>query len=150
MQRHRRAVLAILVVLAAIPALAQAQKPAGLDYLQAFVGKYPPDVKLWETEPLNTRLKALLGPQHATFLVNMETAGPLARYGDVVWTSGNKAHEGGSDAALLLAETKADILEVHLLSKGKLAHRAERGAAIPLEGDAKTVMGNLREAAKRP
>ena len=149
MQRHRRAGLAILVVLVAIPALAQAQMPAGLDYLHAFVGKNPPDVKLWETEPLNTRLKALLGPEHATFLANMQTVGPLARYGDVVWTSG-KAQEGGSDAALLLAETKADILEVHLLSKGKLAHRAERGAAIPLEGDAKTVMGNLRAAAKSP
>ena len=66
-------------------------------------------------------------------LVTPGEPGPLARYGDVVWTSGNKPHEGGSDAALFLADTKSNVIEVYLLSKGTLSHRAEKGAAIPLD-----------------
>lgn len=67
----------------------------------------------------------------------------------MVWTSGNKPHEGGSDTALFLADTRSNVIEVYLLSKGRLSHRAEKGAAIPLEGDARAFLANLQESAKR-
>jgi hypothetical protein len=148
MRGYQRAIAPVLLALLAVPLLAQTPKPGGLEYLQGFVGKYPSEVKLWETEPLNARLKALLGAQHATLLVNTQTVGPLARYADVVWTSGNKAHEGGVEAALFLADTKANVVEVYLLSKGKLSHFAEKGAAIPVEGAAKTILASFKEAAR--
>ena len=104
---------------------------------------------LWEKAPLQSRLKALLGARYATFVANTKTNTPVARYGDVLWTSGNKPHAGGSDAALFLADIKANVLEVYLLSQGVLSHHAERGAAVPLEGDAKTTLTNMQESARR-
>lgn len=62
--------------------------------------------------------------------------------------SGNKPHEGATDGALLLADTKANVMEVYLLSKGTLTHHAETGAAIRVDGDAKKVLGNLQDVAE--
>ena len=142
-----------LVALAASAAQAQPAQPspqAGLDSLVGLAGKYPHDVKLWETTPLGERLKTLLGAQYDPFLANLGVQGPLARCGDVVWTSGNKPHEGGTEGALLLADTKANAIEVYLLTKGVLSYYREKGANAPLEGDAKTVLANLKQwAAKK-
>lgn len=123
---------------------------SGLAYLASFVGRYPYDVDLWNTQPLNARLQALLGEQYPTFVDNMEVQGPLEAYGDgVVWTSGNKAHQGGIESAMLLADTRSGALEVYLLTGQKLWHHAEREPRIELQGDAATMVGNLREAAER-
>ena len=140
--------IAVLLLLGAHPSFSDAPKPENLAYLQSFVGKYPTDVKLWDTQPLGDRLKALLGQQLPTFLVNMRVNGPIARSGNVVWMSGSKPHEGATDGALLLADTKANVMEVYLLSKGTLTHHAESGAAIRVDGDAKKVLGNLQDAAE--
>lgn len=129
---------------------AQPAPQASLDSLTGLVGKYPHDVRLWETTPLGERLKALLGAQYDPFMTNLGVQGPLARYGDVVWTSGNKPHEGGTEGALLLADTKANTIEVYLLTKGSLGYYREKGANAPLEGDAKTVLANFKQwAAKK-
>jgi hypothetical protein len=79
----------------------------------------------------------------------MKTNAPVARYVDVIWNSGNKPHAGGSDTALFLADIKANVIEVYLLSKGVLSHHTERGAAIPIEGDAKMTLTNMQESARR-
>ena len=149
----RRAILSALMLLALVasgaaqPALPG--KQAGLDSLAGFIGKYPHDVKLWETTGLGERLKAVLGAEQAQFVTKMGVQGPLARYGDVVWTSGNKPQEGGSEGALLLADTKANTIEVYLLTKGSLSYYREKGANAPLEGDAKTVLANLKQWATK-
>ena len=104
---------------------------------------------LWEKEPLQSQLKALLGARYSTFVANTKTNSPVACYGDGIWTSGNKPHAGGSDAALFLADIKANVIEVYLLSKGVLSHHAEKEAAIPIEGDAKTTLTNMQESARR-
>ena len=142
-------VFVVLILGASGLSFAQSAKPAGLESLQGYVGKYPTDVALWEKEPLQSRLKALLGARYSTFVANTKTNSPVARYGDVMWTSGNKPHAGGSDAALFLADIKANVIEVYLLSKGVLSHHAERGAAVPIEGDAKTTLTNMQESVRR-
>ncbi len=122
----------------------------GLAYLTSQVGQYPNDVSLWKTEPLNTRLHALLGPQYSTFIANMAVQGPLDTYDDVVWTSGNRAHSGDVEAAVMLADTRANTLEVYLLTDHRLWHHAEREPRIALQGDAQTRVAQLREAAEQP
>jgi hypothetical protein len=69
-------------------------------------------------------------------------------HGEPIVTSGDKPREGATDGALLLADTRANVIEVYLLSKGNLTHHAEEGAAIRVDGDAKTVLGNLQDAAQ--
>ena len=142
-------VFVVLFLSASGLSFAQSATSAGLESLQGYVGKHPTDVALWEKEPLQSRLKALLGARYAIFVANTTANSPVARYGDVMWTSGNKPHAGGSDAALLLADIKANVIEVYLLSNGVLSHHAERGAAIPIEGDAKTTLTNMQESARR-
>jgi len=146
---RRLALLGVLLLLVAWPSLAEPPKSAGLEYLQGFVGKHPADLKLWDTEPLHVRLRTLLGPRYPSFVTNMRVNGPLARYGDVVWTSGNKPHDGTRNAALFLADTKSDVIEVYLLSQGALSEHAEKGPPVRLEGGAKTVFTNLKNSARR-
>ena len=107
-------VFVVLILGASGLSFAQSAKPAGLESLQGYVCKYPTDVALWEKEPLQSRLKALLGARYSTFVANTTTNSPVARYGDVMWTSGNKPHAGGSDAALFLADIKANVIEVYV------------------------------------
>ncbi len=123
---------------------------ASLAYLASRVGQYPHDIDLWNTQPLNTRLHALLGEQYPTFIDNMEVQGPLETFDGAVWTSGNRAHQGGIEAAVLLVDTRTDALEVYLLTGHRLWHHAEREPRIALQGDAATMVGNLRTAAEQP
>jgi len=129
---------------------ATAESGQGLAYLASLVGQHPNHIDLWATEPLNARLHALLGMQYRSFIDNMEVQGPLAAYDGVVWASGNRAHRGGVDAAVLLVDTRTDKLEVYLLTDHRLWHHAEREPRIALKGDAKSTVDQLREAAEQP
>jgi hypothetical protein len=48
-----------------------------------------------------------------------------------------------------MASSTRSALRRNLLSTGALFHHADKGAAIPREGDAKTVLSSLQDAPKR-
>ncbi len=109
------------------------------------VGKYPRDIGLFETSPITGDLKALLGDEFDIFKTNMEVQGTLSEEGGVLWTSGNKPHEGGSDAAYLLIDPAAEQLEVGLWHDGDFHTYTSPGAAIPKPTDVQTMIDNARD-----
>lgn len=115
--------------------------------LDAAVGKYPADLKLFEQSVLVAPLKSLLGDDFDDFVENMSVAGPLSRDG-VLYATGNKPHEGGSDAAYLLVDPKAEKLEVGLWEDGKFKSYTSPGALLARPKDVKTMIANFRAGAK--
>lgn len=140
-----RLVLPLLVFACAI--VARAENPGDLGFLKALVDKYPNDIKLWTNHSLEPRLKNLLGNEYSVFVENMKVNSPLNEYSDVIWTSGNKPHDGGINAALFLADIKNNLIEVYLLTNGKLLHFGEANSEMILNGDAQVVLDNFQAAA---
>lgn len=129
---------------AAEPAPPVATAPAA-DWasLDAAVGKYPRDSGLLEkssviAEPLRT----LLGEQFAAFETNLQTQSPLQRDGGVLYLSGNRDNQGGSEAAYLLIDPAARKLEVGLWQGGKLSTFRSEGAEIAKPADIQTLISN--------
>lgn len=135
---------------AAAPAVAVPAPPAAVDLasLRAHVGKYPRDVKLFETDPLQARLLALLGTRYTTFLANFGTQGPLSAEGDVLYAIGNKPHAGGDSQAILLIDVPRDLIHVRILDELEMAEYRERDEAIALPPDVETTISNWEELAR--
>lgn len=108
--------------------------------LDALVGKYPQD--FLETSPITADLKALLGDKFAVLKINTQTASPLQTQDGVYYFSGNKAHEGGSEEAYVLADPATKALEVGLREKGKLSVYTTPGAKIAKPKDVQTLLSN--------
>jgi len=125
---------------------AAAQPPLG--GLRAWVGKYPRDVGLFESEPLHGRLVALLGERYPELLANMGTQGPIAAEGAVLYVIGNKPHAGGASQAVLLVDVDRDLVHVHLLEEQEMAELRERDEEIPWPDDVATTISNWQELAR--
>lgn len=117
--------------------------------LETAVGRYPAEIKLYEASVLTAPLKALLGDEYDDFLENMGVSGPLSKEG-VLFATGNKPHEGGSDAAFILIDPATQKLEVGIWDDGKFKSYASPGALMNRPKDVKTMIGNMRDAAKTP
>ncbi|MGH6782963.1 MAG: hypothetical protein ACREB5_12775 [Sphingomonadaceae bacterium] len=115
--------------------------------LDAALGKYPADLKLFEQGVLVAPLKSLLGDDFDDFVENMGVAGPLSRDG-VLYVTGNKPHEGGSDAAYLLIDPKTEKLAVGLWEDGKFKSFTSPGALLTRPKDVKTMIANFRADTK--
>jgi hypothetical protein len=110
------------------------------------IGKYPRDIGLFERSAISDDLKALLGDNFEAFRANMDVQGPLAEEDGVLWTSGNRPHEGGSEAAYLLIDPAAQQLEVGLWHDGHFQTYASPGASIAKPADVGTMIDNARGA----
>jgi hypothetical protein len=133
---------------AAAPSVAPAPAGAGLEGLRAYVGKYPRDVHLFETEPLKTRLLGLLGDRYTGLLVNFGTQGPLSEENGVLYAIGNKPHAGGDSAAILLVDPARDLIQVYLLDELEMAELRERDEPIALPADVEATIENWKEMAR--
>ena len=118
--------------------------PAATDWtsLNALVGQDPNASKLIEDSVVTPDLKALLGDKYETLRANMQTQSPLEREGSVLYTSGNKAHEGGVNAAYILIDPTQRGMEVGLWENGKLTTYTTQGAALPKPKDIQTMIAN--------
>lgn len=116
------------------------------DALERAVGRYPAEIRLYEASVLTQPLKTLLGDDYDDFVENMGVSGPLSKDG-VLFATGNKPHEGGSDAAFILIDPAARKLEVGLWEDGKFKSYASPGALMNRPADVKTMVGNMRAAA---
>lgn len=112
--------------------------------LNNFAGKYPAEIKLWEKQPLQGRLPALLGEHYEAFLVNMQVTGPLTASGNIAYVMGNKAHSGGSEAAIFLAEIESNRLHVWLLVNEILTEYHEPGPKIKLPYEVETMINEMQ------
>lgn len=130
------------------PAAAAPAAPAGLASLRAQVGKYPNETHLFDSEPLQSRLLALLGTRYTTFLANFGTQGPLSAEGDVLYAIGNKPHAGGDSQAILLIDVPRDLIHVRLLDELEMAEYRERDEVIALPPDVETTISNWEELAR--
>lgn len=110
--------------------------------LNAQVGKYPNETKLLEDSPITADLKALLGDKFDVLATNMQTQSPLEKDGAVLFTSGNKQHEGGVNAAYLLIDPATKALEVGLWEGGKLTTHKTAGSNIAKPSDIQAMISN--------
>ena len=98
---------------AATTVTAPASAVVGWDALQADVGKYPPDIDLYEHSPISAALKALLDDRFDAFTSTMQESGPLQLDG-VLYVTGNKPHQGSTEAGYLRIDPATQQLEVGL------------------------------------
>lgn len=120
--------------------------PASLAHLRSLVGKYPAEVRLWETSPLHERLTALLGDRFSDFVDNMQVAGPLTTEGDIIYVTGNKPHSGGAEAAAFWVEMASGRLHVWLMVNGQAHSYAEAGIAGKRPAAIETLIRELSPA----
>jgi hypothetical protein len=130
------------------PPAATSPAAAGLESLRPLVGKYPRDVQLFDTEPLHSRLLALLGTRYTVLLLNFGTQNPLAEENGVLYAIGNKPHAGGDSAAILLLDPARDLIHVYLLDELEMAELRERDEPIALPADVQTTIENWKEMAR--
>ncbi|PKP72174.1 MAG: hypothetical protein CVT83_01245 [Alphaproteobacteria bacterium HGW-Alphaproteobacteria-5] len=111
--------------------------------LDQYVGEHPLQSGLYENSPIALQLESLLGDKLAVLKVNSETAAPLQRDGNVLFTSGNKDNEGGSDAFYLLVDSSINAVEVGLWEDGKKSVYKTAGSDIPKPKDIQTTISNM-------
>jgi len=110
-----------------------------------FLGKTASQSGLLETSAIAEPLHDLLGEKIAVLATNLETSSPLEKDGKILFTSGNKAHEGGSDAAYLLIEPEVKALEIGLWEKGQLNTYRTAGTKITKPKDMQTMLSDFEK-----
>lgn len=109
--------------------------------LENRVGSYPAEIGLYQTGVVADALRQLLGNKFAVFQQNMQVSGPLSR-DQLLFVSGNKPHEGGSEMAYLLLDSPSRQLEVGLIEQGRLTvYRS--GPALYRPAEISTMLGNI-------
>jgi len=87
--------------------------------LETKVGSYPADIGLYQKGVVAEALHQLLGKKMPVFLQNMQVSSPLGK-DQLLFVSGNKAHQGGEEMAYLLLDPASKQLEVGLIEQRKL------------------------------
>lgn len=110
--------------------------------LQTAIGKYPSQSGVLENSVLVAPLKTLLGDKFDAFKTNLQVESPLEQDGDILYLSGNKPHQGGSDAAYLLINPQSKALEVGLWQAGKLEVLKTPDSDLRKPTDIQTMISN--------
>jgi len=121
------------------------QAGPSLAYLREQVGKYPREVRLFETESLHARLVALLGDQFPVLVESFGTQGPLSADGPVLYAIGNKPHAAGDEQAILLVDVDRDVINVKLMNAEQMQDFHERNESVEIPGDVQTTIANWEE-----
>ena len=110
--------------------------------LQSLTGQLPSESGLFDNSPITASLKTLLGDQFDTFRSNFQVETPLQADGDLLYTSGNRPHQGGTDQAYLIISPTSRTLEVGLWDNGKLTTFSSPGAVLTKPADLQTMISN--------
>ncbi len=113
--------------------------------LGKLVGRYPREVKLWESEPLKSRLQTLLGQRAELLRRNMEVEGPIQHEGPLYFVMGNRPHYGGEEAAIIAIDERADVIHVWLLSGGRLDYYADGRSDLPMPTDIEMMLSDWEQ-----
>lgn len=104
-----------------------------LAYLRTFVGHYPGDEQLWETEPLRTRMTRLLGGDYVLFRENLSRDQPLAEEAGLLYVIGTcPASATMWGAALVVIDPEGDRLLLKLRSERDEQTRTWAEGEIPV------------------
>jgi hypothetical protein len=114
--------------------------------LGALVGKLPVDSGLFDTSAAAGEFHSLLGLKLGTLKTNLQTSSPLREEGGVIFSSGNKAHEGGMNQAYVIVDPARQAVEVGLWENGRLAVYRTAGADLPKPQDIQVMIRNAAEA----
>ena len=126
------------------PTISQASE---LEGLRLYVGKYVYDGYDYLVEdPLGSRLQALLGARYPTFLAHMKVIGPLKSDAGILYTYGNKPHQGGVDMAAIAIDPGRDAIYVWLMEERKAEEFRERGVQVPVPEELKAFIANALAA----
>ncbi|KAB8124235.1 hypothetical protein D3W54_08495 [Komagataeibacter medellinensis] len=106
-------------------------------------GHYAPDMELFGKGPLATTLRQMLGDRYATFMQNMQVAGPLQPTGDRLFMIGNKQHEGDSRLAWLLTDRQGRNITVGLLNPGRVEIYTTGHTPLAKPDDIRTLLANM-------
>jgi uncharacterized membrane protein len=118
---------------------------APLDELNRYSGAYPRTVRLWSDPAIQKRLEALLGTSMRAFVENMQVQSPLMKDGGVFYATGNKAHRGGLDGAIFLADPASDTIAVILFANGLRRDFKEGGRDVALPAEVGATIGNMEK-----
>lgn len=145
--------VAMLVVVTAngVPTAAQqiamTGTPVEWTNLPALVGRYPGEYSKENIDPFDkgavaAAIRQLLGAKMPVLKTNLSTVGPLERYGNIYYLSGNAPHRGGEDQAYLLIDPVKRVVQIGLWEKGKLTVYAPPGGRLPEPPDIRKLLAN--------
>jgi len=125
--------------------------PAALAYLAELAGRYPAQSGMWTTEPLQSRLRQLLGEDYEVFLENVRTSGPVGVEGGLVYVTGNCPSSATVwGAGVLVADPAADRLLVKQYSEQWDSVRTyQEGEIAALPSDVMKVLAGWAEGMER-
>jgi hypothetical protein len=136
----------------ALPSHAQPSSNASpLGALKPYVGTYPSDsnVSFLEQGVLAQRLKQLLGKDYGTLLANLRTVSPLTEDAGRWFITGNRPHEGGTEAAAVVIDPQRNALRVWMLHEGTVTQYQDPvHVDVPWPADVQTMLNNHQAAAK--
>jgi hypothetical protein len=115
--------------------VAPTDSTARLAFLEASVGTYPKDIRLWEHPGLHWRLSTLLGKRLPFFHGNMWNTGTVSRNGRWIYVTGTRRPLVEQDGAIFVADLERDTIWVWLMISGQVFHYRERAAQpdVPAE-----------------
>ena len=110
--------------------------------LQGQVGKYRSDAPFLQRGVMAARMQHLLGAQTPAFMRNLEVAGPLQKEGSVYFITGNRKHEGGSNAAAVALDAQTNTMRIWWLQDGQPRVVQDPGASFLWPRDVNTMISN--------
>lgn len=102
-----------------------------LDFIKEFKGKYPMYINLLAKEPLNTRLKNLLGINYSRFTQNFQTQTPIETKDYIYFVKGCKEHSCVFNESILCIDVKNNLIYVGIINDGVLEIFSENKSKIP-------------------
>jgi hypothetical protein len=79
------------------------------------------------------------------FLENMQVPSPLMSDAGLFYVTGNKSHQGGSDAAAFVADPAADSISVILFAHGARRDFKEGGRETALPAEVVAMIGKMEK-----
>ena len=116
----------IIITIATLLVINVQAQNGSLNYLKKFEGKYPSDVKLFNTNPLKARLVKLLGNKVKVFNDNMGVQVPLKISNNTLVNTGCLPHSCGSDESAICVLFNTDNILVGIISHGKYSVYSEK------------------------
>ncbi len=120
---------------ASVPESAMPVIQGELAYLEAYSGKYANAEGVFHTEPLNARLKELLGDRHAQLLGDLDVQGPISAKAGHIVISGCRANHCNTHGSIVVVDLVKDHIIVGHRSDGVVSAYTERtdNTAYPVE-----------------
>lgn len=131
-------------LMAQAPPKAETAATDSLEFLNAMVGKNTYDAKTFEHPTMKARLTSLLGSKARLVPERFQTTSSIEKEGDIVFMMGNKAHMGGTDAAVIIGNVRTNELWVWLNVAGQLTRVGPAADPKPMPADAGTFVSNMK------